>query len=132
MEPGDLSRNEAGTRPGALTPLERAVLDMLLDHPGEPYEAIRRQLSLAAVSRREFTGVGFFTEFALPPGAAAKRDLPNMELGDVGAELPGLRHGAGFLLFVRDGVVSMLEGYTYDESWPDRADEFKVFHDQAA
>jgi hypothetical protein len=29
-----------------------------------------------------------------------------------------VRHGLGFLLFVIDGVISMLEGYTYDDPWP--------------
>ena len=110
------------------TPLENAVLDTLLDRPGEPYETIRRQLSFATVSRREFTGVGFFTDFVLSSDAPVGRDLPNMEIGGVGAELPGVKHGAGFLLFVRTGVVSMLEGYTYGEDWPVHIDEFRIFH----
>ena len=111
-----------------LTPLEKAVLDAILARPGEPYKTVRRQLAIATVSRREFTGVGFFTEFVLPSDTAVRRDLPNMELGDVGAEFPGLKRGAGFLLFIRDGVVSFLEGFTYDEDWPEQADEFRVSH----
>jgi hypothetical protein len=110
-----------------LTPLENAVLDMLLDRPGEPYETIRQQVSSATVSHREFTGVGFFTHFVLSSDAPVRRDLPNMELGDIGAEFPGVKHDAGFLLFVRDGIVSMLEGYTYDENWPENLDGFRVF-----
>jgi hypothetical protein len=110
-----------------LTLLEDAVVDMLLDRPGEPYQTIRQQLSFVTVSRREFTGVGFFTHFVLSSDAPVRRDLPNMELGDVGAEFPGVNRGAGFLLFVRDGIVSMLEGYTYDENWPENMDRFRVF-----
>lgn len=110
------------------TPLEKAVLDLLLDRPGELFENIRRQLSLATVSERKFTGVGFFTNLVIPSDAPVKRDLPNMEIGDVGAEFPNVKHGAGFLLFIRDGVVSWLEGYTYGENWPVCADRFRVFH----
>lgn len=51
-----------------------------------------------------------------------------MELGDVGAEFPNVKHGTGFLLFIRDGVASWLEGYTYDERWPESTDRFRVFH----
>ena len=115
-----------------LTALEQAVIDMLLDKPGEPFEAIRQQLSHATIAERRFTGVGFFTDFAIPHNAPVRRDLPDMTIGDVGAELPGLQHGVGFLLFIRSGVVSMLEGYTYDESWPASTDEFTLHRHQAA
>jgi hypothetical protein len=30
----------------------------------------------------------------------------------------GVMHGLGFLLLVEDGLLRMLEGYTYDEPWP--------------
>jgi hypothetical protein len=50
-----------------------------------------------------------------------------MTLGDIGADIPGLAHGAGFVLFVRGGVISMLEGFSYDEKWPESISEFKLF-----
>ena len=115
-----------------LTSLEKAVLDLLLEKQGEPFDTIRQQLVHATVTKREFTGVGFFTDFALPENAAVRRDLPDATIGDIGAEFPGLQHGAGFLLFIRGGTVSMLEGYTYDESWPTSSDEFRVYRHEAA
>jgi hypothetical protein len=84
------------------------------------------------VFKREFSGVGFFTEFALPSDAQVKRDVADMSLGDIGAELPGLKHGAGFVLFTRGGSVTMLEGFTYDENWPEKTDEFKLFKTTSA
>jgi len=110
-----------------LTPLEKAVLERMLDKPGEPFETLRRQLPFAAVSKREFTGVGFFTEFAPSNDAPVTANLADMTLGDVGAELPGLEHGAGFVLFVRSGAMHMLEGYTYDETWPESTNGFRLF-----
>ena len=115
-----------------LTPLEKSVLDMLLDKPGEPFPTLQQQLSCATVSKREFSGVGFFTEFALSNDAAVRRDVPDMTLGDVSAELPGLEHGAGFVLFIREGVITMLEGYTYDEKWPEKTDGFTLFRTASA
>src|SRR6266404_7198818 len=110
-----------------LTPLESAVLEKLLIKHGEPFHTIRKQLAHASVSSREFTGVGFFTHFTIPSEAPVRRDLDSTELGDVGAQIRGLQDGAGFLLFVRDGVVTMLEGYTYgDAAWPDPITEFSV------
>jgi len=40
-------------------------------------------------------------------------------LGNVQVSFPGLEHGAGFVLFINDGLISMLEGYTYGEPWPE-------------
>jgi len=43
-----------------LTPLEKAVLDAMLDKSSEPFETVRQQLAQATVAKREFSGVGFF------------------------------------------------------------------------
>jgi hypothetical protein len=115
-----------------LTPLESAVLEKLLAHTGEPFDTIRAQLDHASVASREFTGVGFLTRFAIQPDAVVRRDLPAGELSGVGAEIAGLADGAGFLLFIRDGVISFLEGYTYgDAVWPDEITSFSVFETRA-
>jgi hypothetical protein len=109
-----------------LTSLEKAVLDMLLDVQGEPFATLRQQMEHVTVIDREFTGVGFFTTFSIRDGAPVACNLPDSTFGDVGAEIPGLMHGAGFVLFIRDGGVSMLEGYTYDQPWPATTDGFKL------
>jgi hypothetical protein len=110
-----------------LTPLENAVLETMCQQPGKHFETIKQQLAAASVGRREFSGVGFFTDFIVPADATVKRDLPDMELTGVGAEFPNLAHGAGFVLFIREGVINMLEGFTYDENWPEKTDAFKIF-----
>ena len=110
-----------------LTSLERAVIDLLLTEQGEPNDTIRLQVKNANIANRELTGVGFFTKFELPVTSSVRRDLPNCTISGVEAELPGLKHGAGFLLFIRDGVVSQLEGFTYDEPWPMTIDSFKLW-----
>jgi hypothetical protein len=53
-----------------------------------------------------------------------------MEISDVCAEFPNLRHRAGFVLSIRDGVVTMMEGFTYDEPWPEGQNEFRLFRQQ--
>jgi hypothetical protein len=109
-----------------LTPLESAVLDKLLAHDGEPFDTLRQQLAHSSVSKREFSGVGFFTHFSVPAQAPVLRNLRDAELGDVEAEITGLQHGAGFLLFVRGSVVSFLEGFSYDEPWPSVVNDCRV------
>ena len=100
-----------------LNTLEQAVLDKLLagDHP--VLAVLRAQAQRARVTRREHTGVGFFCDFDVPSDVP-RAPHSDFHLGDVNATLDGLAHGAGFVLFVRNGRLATLEGYTYEESWP--------------
>ena len=111
----------------ALTNLERAVLDKLLCGDSPVLSALRSQLGVVAVSERDLTGVGFMTNFRLPPSvprAPVKSGV--IRFGDVEAQLEGLKHGAGFLLYVKDGVLDALEGYSYDEPWPEQIETFTL------
>ena len=102
-----------------LTTLEEQVLEMLLRGQDEVLDVLRQQVKDAQVSSREITRVGFFTNFEVPAEAPRVRARPKFELGDVNGTADNVKHGLGFLLFVNDGSLSMLEGYTYDEPWPD-------------
>src|SRR4051812_30492151 len=98
-----------------LNALETAVLDMLLagDHP--VLACLREQRAAATIVSRSFSGVGFFVDFAVPDSAARCGSKPDYTLSDVEATIDGLAHGAGFVIFVRDGRITMLEGFCYDE-----------------
>lgn len=110
-----------------LTDLERGVLHKLLAGEHPVLEALRGQLGSCRVGRRELTGCGFFTELqvdrTLP---AAPTSAQKLRIGDVIATITGLKHGAGFVLFVKAGYMDMLEGYSYDEPWPESVSEFDV------
>lgn len=102
-----------------LNDLELAVMAKLLagDHP--VLAALRQQLRKASASARRLTGVGFFTDLDVPASAPRAQVAPGrVHVGDVEAQIEGLRSGAGFVLFVEDGYLRTLEGYTYDEPWP--------------
>jgi hypothetical protein len=102
-----------------LTTLEEQVLEMLLRGNDQVLDVLRQQVKGAQVSSREMTGVGFFTSFEVPAEAPRVKARPKFELGDVNGTADNVNHGLGFLLFVNDGALKMLEGYTYDEPWPD-------------
>ena len=112
-----------------LTDLEYAVLEKLLAGDDERLMRLRRQLETAIASKREMTGVGFFTTLeVLDP--THRLDERSVELGDVNAEISGLTHGAGFLLFIRNGLLETLEGYTYgDNRWPEKISSFRLRYD---
>jgi hypothetical protein len=118
---------------GDLLELEAAVLDMLLAGTHPVLGVLRRQLAGARVRSREFSGAGFFVEFDVPSDLEAASTKENrIHFGDVVAKLPELKHGAGFVLFVRDGRLEMLEGYSYDEPWPERVSGFELAYTDAS
>lgn len=107
--------------------LERDVLTMLTSGQHPVLQSLRVQLESAKVKAREFTGVGFYTTIWVPdnvePALVGRKTL---HIHDVNAEVEGLGHGAGFILYVEGGLLSLLEGFAYDEQWPSRVGHYSL------
>jgi hypothetical protein len=101
-----------------LNEFEQAVLDKLLAGSHPVLATLRQQLRQARLASRQYNSAGFYCDFEVESDAPMV--VGNLHIGDVQAELEGLAHGAGFVLFIRAGRISMLEGYTYDEPWPEQ------------
>jgi hypothetical protein len=78
------------------------------------------------VKAREFTGVGVYVDLDVDP-AALRVPFARLVLSDVEA-LIGAKHDVGFNLFVTDGVIDTLEGFSYDDAWPEVVGEFELRH----
>lgn len=110
-----------------LSDFECAVIAKLLagDHP--VLIRLREQAEMARVRSREMTGHGFYVYFELPldveplPGSGA-----DFEIGDVVAIIEGLKHDAGFQLFVRRGLLDFLDGYAFVGSWPGKVGRYEL------
>lgn len=103
-----------------MTEFEIAVLDMRLAGNLPALQVLRAQRDRIVVASREHTGVGFFTEFSHPADTERLHAPRNPRFGDVFASIGGLKHGAGFVLFIDDGLISVLEGFSYgNETWPE-------------
>jgi len=101
-----------------LTHLEHQVMELLLAGEDESLSVLRQQLKQATVSSRKMTGVGFYTKFHIPSERPRVSGSASFKLGDVNGSVNNLKHGLGFLLFITNGEIDALEGYTYDEPWP--------------
>ena len=111
--------------PGGLSPLEHEVIATILrpDHP--VFEALRLQFDRCEAAARELTGVGFFTELSIPTDSGPAPVRPGrLRLSGVVAEVDGLRHGAGFVLWIENGMLTTLEGFSYDEPWPENVNDY--------
>ena len=107
--------------------IEPTVMELLLAGDDPTLTVLRDQFHAANVTGRMLTGVGFFLDFSVPP------DVPRLQgqtlayhLGDVAAEIEGLKHGAGFVLHVRHGEIACLEGFSYGEPWPANVERFRA------
>jgi hypothetical protein len=118
--------------PMRLNELEIAVIEKLLAGDYDSLAVLRRQVQQTEVDRRELTGVGFFTYLSVTRCIGRLPQPSRIVLGDVQARIPGLKFGAGFLLYIVDGALQMLEGYTYDEQWPKLVDSFELEYDTGA
>jgi hypothetical protein len=114
---------------GTLTDLEKAVLEKLLSGEAESDRILQKQIPALHVTERKMTGVGFFTRFSLPKEAPNLPNEASFHISDVAAELEDLEHGAGFVLFIKKGRIYMLEGFTYDEPWPENICSFRLSYD---
>lgn len=90
------------------TALELAALQAIFSETPELLEALDRQLQGANVTRRQNTGGGFFTDISVADeilAVVSQRVLGN----NVYADVNGLQHGVGLILFMEGGKLALLE-----------------------
>lgn len=88
-----------------------ALLAVFLETP-ELAPALQQQLEVSVVTKRENSGGGFFTTIAVADDAPAVNG-PSVLGYATQARVDGLEHGFGFILFIRDGRLHMLEGFAW-------------------
>jgi hypothetical protein len=109
-----------------LTRLERQSLELVLSPENCKDEKLRQQIDAVAVRGREQTDVGMFVEFEVPADMASD-DRARYVFSNLSGEMPGLENGFGGVLYVEDGLLLTLEFFTYDEQWPERPEDYRLF-----
>ena len=100
------------------TALETAVLRAIFSETPELRNSLESQFQTATVIERENSGAGFFTTMATRGDTDSVSSLTPLGR-EVAARIAGLDHGMGFKLFLEDGRLRTLEGFTYGESTRD-------------
>lgn len=98
-----------------LTPLERAVFRAVCEMHTADRDALEAQLSTATVRSRENTGAGFYTSFDVQRDYVVSIGGEGLKRGPQ-ARIDGFQHGMGFILWLKQGYLDCLEGYSYDDS----------------
>lgn len=92
-----------------LWPIEREVLEITAAEYSGSAEAIHRQIDTAQVVSFENSGAGFFSNLAVANDSPLLSEKSPLN-GAYGSVL-GIEHGMGFIVFLKDGRLSMIEGY---------------------
>ncbi|MBO8157600.1 MAG: hypothetical protein H0Z32_14310 [Bacillaceae bacterium] len=106
---------------------EVEVMRKILSGNDEVLDTLQKQYNLSRIKDREFSGTGFFTTFHLPNNAPRLKISKSFQIGDVIGQINGVEYGVGFVLFIKDGFLDILEGYTYgEEVWPSKILEYSL------
>jgi len=116
-----------------LTPLEKEAIRLLLVGGLPMFEQLREQLNHIVAVKREFTPVGFYLNFEVADNVVVLPGEPSFAISDVSGQLETTKHGAAFILFIRSGRISFLEGTTFgDDTWPEQIGEFTLGYNGGA
>jgi hypothetical protein len=88
---------------------ENRLMEMLTAGELSEMAVLREQWRRAWCYDRDYHGIGFFVQFTVGPDCPHLSDL-NFELTDVWAEVPRADGLWTYALFVRGGLISMLQG----------------------
>lgn len=89
--------------------IEKAVLDITAGQYVRSLEALRFQIASAQVGSFKNSGAGFFSTLCVDPSSPPL--IESSPLSGAYGDVLGIEHGMGFIVFLEDGRLSMIEGY---------------------
>jgi hypothetical protein len=110
------------------TEMEVEAIDMMIAaEPPLIADALREQLRNLTAIEVESTGVGFFKYLELSANAQPLSGKRSFTLRGVHAVIDGrLDQTVMFVLFVKDGLLRMLESVTLEEKWPEKLEPYRL------
>jgi hypothetical protein len=107
--------------------LEQAVVGQLLEEAELRPARVDVDFENVAVVGREFTGVGFLTEFEPSQELKLFADGVSLRWGKVGARLNAAKLETAYVVYVDNGYLTTIEGYTYGDDWPESIASFALY-----
>jgi len=99
--------------------LIKLIMEKLLEGEETTLEILREQFKNGKISETEFTGYGFFSSFVIPDDVSRTKK-ESFQIDDLHVDVKKLSNGIGFVLFIKNGIINQLEGFTYgDEECPE-------------
>lgn len=116
----DIEQNEK------LSSLEKDILYLAVQGDGSDRLMIQKQLNIVKVGKRVNSGAGLFVDLMVSPSENVRVYSKRMQLSNIHGECNELSAGFGVTVFVEDGLLKLLELYSYDEGWPEQLTSVKL------
>ena len=109
------------------------VMEKILFGPDEIFADLKNQFNLLEIISVEKTGVGYYVDF----GVGSQNIEPlnqeiyvkSFQIGDLYGDIDDVSSAVGFILFIENGFITLLEGYTImADCWPDE-NEIELIYD---
>ncbi|WP_139159036.1 hypothetical protein [Vibrio sonorensis] len=78
------------------------------------------------VSNRELSVVGFLTDLERCSQLKMGEENETYKFGDLGAKI-NESIDTGYLVFVKNGFLDAIEGYTYTDDWPEEISKIDIY-----
>lgn len=99
-----------------LNELENAVLQAMCKRFPSDASALEAQIKRVIVQKRDNTGVGFYSKLEVK---GPVDQINEKVMSNIFATIAGLKNPVAFVLFLRNGLVDILEGATTEDSTVD-------------
>lgn len=109
-----------------LEQIEKDILQQFLNYQ-YPHLSDKINFDSLNVKNRIFTGVGFLTYLNKDNSLKITDENQSFEWGNIGAKLNDNKIDVGFLIYVKNGFIDAIEGYTYDVDWPNEITNIEFY-----
>lgn len=113
------------------TGLANQVITMLLNGNDEVLLMLMEQYKKSVVVSEEYSEVGFYIDYQIDKELRISDEYHDtFQIGDVDGEVNNIKEAVGFILYVKNSYLTMLEGYTnIIDRWPETDSKIKLKYD---
>lgn len=97
---------------------EKIIITDIIEQYPEYKQKLQAQFEKITVQKREFSTYGFSTHYAVTVAEETLGNDKNLQLGKCQWNINGLNYGSDYILWIKNGLISCLEGFSYNEPWP--------------
>ncbi len=109
-----------------LNELEKEIIKNFMKIKGVKLDCDDSYFEDIKVTDRRNSGVGFFVDLELTEKLKCENEGKSYSGGEIGAVINSAID-TGYLIYVEEGYIRTIEGYTFEEEWPDNITDIEPY-----
>lgn len=98
---------------------EKIIITDIIEQYPEYKQKLQSQFEKSVAQKREISTYGFLTYYTVTAEEETLGDTVNLQLGKCQWNINDLQNGSDYILWIKNGLICSLEGFSYEEPWPD-------------